>query len=383
MQLYLARKNKEFTKVTPLILSMGSVTDVMLSQKLSEPSVLLVTISRKNKQLIEQMRDSDVAIRLVDVESNLDIPFIKKNDSQIDTENGSQIEFISYMSLLAYSKPHYPLNTEINGTINSVVSNLNTNFDFKFIGETGLINYNSGSKNNYELLSEICNRKNLQFRENGFEIYYETKIPSIEVGDYSQLTPTIFINNYFKFKKDLVIIDEPKRKNLSNSIKYYKVVGNIAGSGSSNQSLILDNTAFASGDYPIVNIDNEFYINDSSQEFEDYAILNIQIWQGATMQNLYDLAKIEIEKSKKSYLYQFNIFSHKVFRVGDKIKIDYQSESLPLSIEATIKESKYDYSQRVCMIAISDNPSASLLSGDIKELQSALDIIREQQTTPQ
>ena len=70
-------------------------------------------------------------------------------------------------------------------------------------------------------------------------------------------------------------------------------------------------------------------------------------------------------------------------QAGEKVKIEYHSQVLPLFLTTTVKESQYDYATGFCKILVSDEPTIITSGRNIYQVQQALDIIREQQTSPQ
>ena len=62
----------------------------------------------------------------------------------------------------------------------------------------------------------------------------------------------------------------------------------------------------------------EFYIVDLEQTVDDYNTITIQLWNGATSQDLYNLALIEIVKRKNQYLYEVEIVTKKFIKAGEK-----------------------------------------------------------------
>lgn len=402
MQLYLTQKNQFYKPIQPLHLWIGGIHTIQLKQKLGEPAVLRIEVNRNLGQFLSILRDvDDLGIRLIDSKSKIDIAFIRREDSQIDTETGSSFEFVSFVRAIRNKKPYYNQNQVIGGLTQANLVNLDSEISWAFVGSDKVVNYNAGSKNNLEILNEVCKKAGWTYCENGFVSLYVVdfltqttswqSLPQILVGDFRQMSVSRIITNHNPYNiVDACIISEPKRKNKITSYKYHKVVGVLAGSGTGNDSIILNSSVNADLNYPIVNLfsgrnTQGLYIDDSSQSISgaDYDTLTIQLWSGATAQDLYNLALLEIIKSKTQYLYEFEIMSPTFIQAGEKIKIEYHSQVLPLFLTTTVKESQYDYATGFCKILVSDEPTIITSGRNIYQVQQALDIIREQQTSPQ
>jgi hypothetical protein len=397
-QLYLAKKNKTFDVLQPLNLWIGGLLKCELKQKLGEPAVLNLVVNRNLGDLWLALRDTDdIAIRLIDSTSNLDIAFIKQEDSQVDTETGSSFQFVSFIKAIKNKKPYYDLNQAISGFVFGYITNLDDQIVWAGIGTNQLINYNVGSKNNFEILQELCKKAGFSYREDGFSGAYYPNVntqtldwvilPKVLMGDFKQMPVSRIITNHSPYNlTDSVIIEEPKRKNKVTSYKYNKIIGTLAGSGSN--SIFLNNTVAFDSLYPIISLNNgqfnqEIFINDYSQSVEDYDTISIPMWNGATSQDLYNLAIVEIIKRKNQYLYEFTINSRIFIKAGDKIKIEYHSQTLPLFLTATVRESMYDFETGFCKIMIADEPTIHTEGRNIWQVQQALDVVKEQQTSPQ
>lgn len=400
MQLYLCKKNNTFDIIQPLNIWSGALLKLELKQKLGEPATLSLDITRMAGELLSLLRDTDdLCLRLIDQKSNLDLAFVRQEDSQVDTETGSSFQFVSYIRMLKNKKPAYNVNQSITGSAYTNIGNLTKDFFWSLIGDDKEINYNSGSKNNLEILNELCKKNGWSYREDGFIGGYtpnlitqsmEWKVlPSILIGDFKVKEPTIGINNWHNYNTtNPIILDEPKRRNKVKSYKYNKIIGTLSGSGSSGSSLQLTGFILTNSLYPvqsILNGQNEYegYINDTTQTVEDYDTINIPIWNEATVQDLYNLALVEIIKRKKQYLYEIDCLSQTFVKAGEKVKVDYVSETLPLSFEATVRESLFDFATGYCKLKISEDPTIHTLGQTSWQIQQGLDIIKEQQTTPQ
>lgn len=400
MQLYLAKKNQTFDMLQPLHIWLGFLTKCELKQKLGEPATLNIELVRTANVLLELLRDTDdLALRLIDSESNLDIAFIRQEDSQVDTESGSSFQFVSYIKSLKYKLPHYSTNQALTGSNANLITALTTDFVWQNAGIDATLAYNSGSKNNLEILNELCKKAGWSYREDGFEGVYVSNpitqntewriLPKVLFGDFKSKPVTLFLNNWHSYDlTNPIIIDEPKRKNKVRSYKYNKIIGTLSGSGSSGSSLFLGGGIQTNSLYPIQSINNgqnvgEGYINDQTQTVEDYDTISIPIWSGATTQDLYNLAVVELEKRKKQYLYEFSVMSRTFVKAGEKVKIDFVSETLPLSFEATVRESMFDFATGFGKLQISEEPTIQTLGKTSWQVQQGLDIIKEQQTSPQ
>jgi hypothetical protein len=398
MQLYLAKKNQLFDIIQPLIGWNGFVTVVQLKQTLNQAAELNVTLNRDDAEMLKLiMNNDDIAFRLIDEKSEIDIPFVKKIDGETDTESGSKLNLVSFISNIKNVKPYFSVNQNISGDSFALIESINKDIVFQNINAGITFNYNAGSKNNLEIIDEICKRNNWSYRENGYRFKYIINYtnnttfiqftPSVLVGDFKLLPVSRLITNNQSYSNENVILNEIRRKNKISTFKYNRIVGTLSGSGS-NSNIVINNNIIADALYPIVQQSNgsgafEFYIKDSAQVADDYDTISIQLWNGATAQDLYNLALVEILKRKNSFLYEIDVVSKTFIKAGEKIKIEYTSETLPLFFTATVVESQYDFGSGFCRITLSSEPNTEIESVNIVQIKRGLQIIKEQQSTPQ
>ena len=398
MQLYLSKKNATFDIIQPLIGWAGFVSQIELKQKLGAAASSQITLNREDKELLSSIvNNDDIAFRLIDSESDIDIPFVKKEDGQTDTETGAKLELISFVDLIKNKKPYFSTNQLISEDAYQVITKLDTQVAWGGIGQPQTIEYNSGSKNNLEILNEICKRNGWSYREDGYGFVYVndyasqtavlTSLPRVLVGDFKTLPVTRIITNYSSYSDDTIILNEIKRKSKVTSFKFNKIIGTLAGSGS-NTPIQINSSVSTDTFYPVQKRLNgqsvgEFYIVDLEQTVDDYNTITIQLWNGATSQDLYNLALIEIVKRKNQYLYEVEIVTKKFIKAGEKVRIEYSSETLPLFFEATVVESNYDFGTGFSRLSISAEPTMGIENKNIIQIKKGLEIIREQQSTPQ
>jgi hypothetical protein len=388
-----------YKKLTPINLWVGGINKIELKQKLGEPAVLDLEINRDLGFLwnILKNNSNDLAIRLVDPDSNLDIPFVLDQESQVDTPSGTKFTFISFIRSIRNKKPLYSQNTNLSGYAFENIMSLDENIIWEGVGSNIQLNYNIGTKNNFEILQEICKKTGWVYRENGFggtyindvnaqkQVY--TFLPKILLGDFKVIGPELILTNWADYNiSSPIILNEPRVKSKTTSYKYTKLVGTIGDSGSGSSSILLNSQVVVNSTYPTVqiNINDSFelYINDTTQTQTDYDTITIPLWQGATAQDLYNFGILEIAKRKTEYVYELDILSHRFIQAGTKIQVKYSSKTLPLNFEATVVENLYDYSSKFCKISISESPNVQTLGRNIWQIQKALDTLKEQQTAP-
>ncbi len=402
MQLYLTTLDNQYTKRTNLISWVGGIDKIELKQKLGEPAELNIQVNRAFDNIWKIARDSnEIGLRLIDINSDIDIPFIKDDEGQTDTETATNFKFVSFIRSIRNSKPYYNQNQALSGFTFENITALSSDIIWQGTGSPNIqANYNTGSKNNFEILQELVKKVGWQYRENGMtsiqvpDINTQSlvlkSLPTVLLGDFSVLPVTRKITNWDTYNiTDPKILNEPRRKSRVSSYKYTKVIGTLSGSGSGTGAIQLNQSVQQDAMYPIENlqIGNSFemFINDYVQPIEnqDYNSITIPMWQGATAQDLYNLALLEIEKRKVTYIYEFDIVSPTFIKAGEKIKIEYVSDTLPMFFETTVVESIYDYGTRFCKITVCQNVNIDINSQNIWQIQSALITLKEQQTAPQ
>jgi len=254
------------------------VTEINLVYNINSPNELNC-IFNTNLPLDAYLRlkDSEFGIRIK--KDDHDLLFVQDRSSKkIDSQGQISVRFYSSIYKALYSEPTL-INTQHINKSGLATINLIQGFEFILISQDVRISLTAGANNNLDIINDIR-------KASGAWSYFDTGLyprgdgtfkNRIIIGNYNKINDYSGIDKRFQtetliakniqniFSKNPVLLDVTRFYN-GRQIKFVKAIletGGGAGTSNSGFSFTRTDYAFVDPDFPIVNINGEFYIKDN------------------------------------------------------------------------------------------------------------------------
>ncbi len=342
MSFTLSTIDSKLSKIRPLLVETGGITDVQLSMDLGGAYELKLNITPSLGTGFDYLKQGSWDIRLT-TDYGVDIAFTKNRQPQIDRQTGlTELSFYSYLWNLKYSQRLVPFNLEYDGSANDIVKYLNTTkIIFQCISDDRSIKFNTGVVDNLKLLEDICKSAGgWTFREYGIINQNGIDKVLIQYGDFSVL-PTLYrANNISKsddpFDDVSIKINSLKNNYSGDSVNYLMVLGDTGnGSDSSTVFYLNDNAGqFVQPTFPLVDkgqeINNQtaYYIQDTladptTNKFETFVVSPC-----SSLKQLYYEGISHLKKQRDKNAYSFDFTFPRIVLPGEKVRVQYKYNQL-------------------------------------------------------
>lgn len=392
--IYICENNNEYKIKYSLNLSCGGIEECKINTKLNSSAILNLKINKSIGSVYDYIIDNieNIAIRVTDVTNDIDIAFYLSSNSIIQDQDSLSITFSSYIDKIRTNPAFYTFNTDLSNFNQEIISNLAFPINCEFIGENRFLNYNTGTKNNLELINEICEKTQYSYIEKGFKssfVYNNItglssyiSQPTILFGDFENKNIDQVIS-YYTHNNDFIFSKIVKKISKINP-KYTSVIGTKKSNGTGSLAVSLSQSSQIDSFYPIVNLQNtsglsSLYIEDYEQNNNQYSTISIPLWDSATAQDLYVLAVIEIEKRKIQEIYEIEMVGKKL-TAGTKLKINIQTKKYKVDLVVVILESVFDCLNNNFLLSVSKNTQADPANLQNQKVKKLLKAVSESQS---
>jgi hypothetical protein len=387
MKLYIldSNRNHRFALTTNILLG-GDVT-----MDLNKLNTVKIKLSRDVNSVVYDyvVYTDNIGFEIVDGTTVL--RFVKGNaETTSDSQGICDVTFFGEFYDITYKKVNYSnINLLVNSSVQNILQNLDPSYNYQYVGANPpSVEINIGAMDNLNLFNEVMKRASCQWRELGLV----NNQPVIQYGDMDYIVPKLAVYGYIKidnyWNNNKVKIKSWKVK--ENNFRYDYVRFFVDKGSGTDGATTFDNTVTADQAYPVVNIGQEYWVQNTTVAPTNpkwvTKVINIPDSDNLPIQSvkqiLYENAISYFQSTQDDDEIEVTLQTRKILLAGDKLLVVIKQNGTQKRFMGTLRNIKYNLITQECSCQLVANPRKDLRNKNLALLKNISKETYQKKYTP-